>query len=148
MFLERKFSRHDPESRRVQPALCPALPHTDWSRLPEVVYDVLSNLQVLLSARRHYSHVFADFGLSPSDGQHGLEARIELLKAELPQTLGRYERRFRLDEVDVDVDDVGTPHMLLRGALLTEPGSLALRFGVIDRRIFSFEYERSSAAPR
>lgn len=148
MFLERKFSRHDPESRRVEPSLCPALPHADWSRLPEVVYDVLSNLQILLSARRNYSHVFADFGLSPSDGQHGLEARIEVLQSELPQTLARYERRFRLDEVDVDVDDAGTPHMLLRGVLLTQPGSLALRFGVIDRRILSFEYGPAPADPR
>ena len=120
MFLERKFSRRDPDLSRSDPPLCPALPAADWSSLPEVVYDVICNLQLLLAARRGYSHVFADFGLSASNGQQGLDAR--------------------LDEVDVDVDDEGAPSLKLSGALPAAPGLLVFRFGIISRKILSFEY--------
>lgn len=140
MFLERKFSRRDPDLSRSDPPLCPALPAADWSSLPEVVYDVICNLQLLLAARRGYSHVFADFGLSASNGQQGLEARIEALQAELPGMLARYESRYRLDEVDVDVDDEGAPSLKLSGALPAARGLLVFRFGIISRKILSFEY--------
>jgi predicted component of type VI protein secretion system len=141
MFLERKFSRHNPDAPRKDPPLCPVLPDADWSRLPEVVYDVVCNLQLLLASRRGYSHVLPDFGLSPSNGQHGMEARVETLQAELPAMLARYEPRFRLQEADVDVDDAGSSNMKVSGELLSPPGAFSFRFGIISRKILSFEYE-------
>jgi predicted component of type VI protein secretion system len=141
MFLERKFSRQHPDRSRKDPPLCPQLPAADWSRLPELVYDVICNLQLLLGSRRGYSHVLPDFGLSASNGQHGLEARVEALQAELPPMLARYEPRFLLGEVDVEVDDAGAPSMKLSGELPSAPGALTFRFGIISRRILSFEYD-------
>jgi predicted component of type VI protein secretion system len=143
MFLERKFSRQHPDRARKEPPLCPQLPAADWSRLPELVYDVICNVQLLLGSRRGYAHLLPDFGLSASNGQHGLEARVEALQAELPATLARYEPRFRLDEVDVEVDDAGAPSMKLSGALPSAPGTLTFRFGIISRKILSFEYAPS-----
>jgi hypothetical protein len=144
MFLERKFSGHHPDRTRKHPALCPQLPAADWSRLPEPVYDVICNLQLLLASRRGYSHTLPDFGLSASNGQHGLEARVEALQAELPAMMARYEPRFRLAELAVDVDDAGSPSMKLTGTLPTAPGALTFRLGIITRKILSFEYEPST----
>ena len=143
MFLERKFSRQHPDRARKDPPLCPLLPAADWARLPELVYDVICNLQLLLGSRRGYAHLLPDFGLSASNGQHGLEARVEALQAELPATLARYEPRFRLDEIDVEVDDAGAPSMKLSGELPSAPGALTFRFGIISRKILSFDYEPS-----
>ena len=117
------------------------MPDADWSRLPPLVYDVIGNLQLLLGARRGYSHVLPDFGLSPSNGEHGIEARVEVLQAELPGMLARYEPRFRLDEIDVDVDAVGAPEMKVSGELPDGPGALTFHFGIISRKILSFAYE-------
>lgn len=144
MFLERKFSGHPPDRTRKHPALCPQLPAADWSRLPELVYDVICNLQLLLGSRRGYAHTLPDFGLSASNGQHGLEARVEALQAELPAMLARYEPRFRLEELDVEVDDTGAPSMKLSGKLPSAPGELTFRFGIISRKILAFEYEPSA----
>jgi predicted component of type VI protein secretion system len=145
MFLERKFSRPRPDAPHKDPPLCPALPAADWSRLPELVYDVVCNLQLLLASRRGYSHVLPDFGLSASNGQHGIEARVEVLQAQLPAMLARYEPRFRLDEVDVEVDDAGAPQMKVSGELLLAPGAFTFRFGIISRKLLSFDYEPRAA---
>ncbi|HTV23320.1 MAG TPA: GPW/gp25 family protein [Polyangiaceae bacterium] len=141
MFLERKFSRRDPDTSRSDPPLCPAAPAADWSRLPPLVYDVICNLQLLLGARRGYSHVLPDFGLSPSNGEHGIEARVEALQSELPGMLSRYEPRFRLGEIDVDVDEGGAPQLKVSGDLPSGPGALTFHFGIISRKILSFAYE-------
>lgn len=146
MFLERKFSRKRTHAQASDPSLCPVLPDADWSSLPELVYDVVCNLQLLLGARRKYSHVLHDFGLSASDGEHGQEAQLERLSAELPATLARYERRFSLEELDFEVDDEGIGAMKVSGQLPALPGKLVFRFGVVSRKITSLEY--TAFAPR
>jgi hypothetical protein len=140
MFLERKFSRADPDARNHDPALCPVLPAADWSLLPELLYDVICNIQLLLRSRRKYSHVFGDFGLTPSDGKHGREAELELLQAELPLSLARYEPRFRLDELELEVDDRGVGVLKASGELRKLGGRLIFRFGVVSRKIVSLDY--------
>jgi predicted component of type VI protein secretion system len=106
---------------------------------------VICNLQLLLASRRGYSHLLPDFGLSASNGQHGLEARVEVLQAELPALLARYEPRFRLDAIDVDVDDAGAPNLQVSGELVSAPGALTFRFGIISRKILAFEYQPAAA---
>lgn len=145
MFLERKFSRKRTYADAPSPALCPVLPDADWSTLPELVYDVVCNIQLLLKARRKYSHVLSDFGLSASDGEHGQEAQIQRLQAELPATLARYERRFGLDELEFEVDDEGVSAMKVSGRLAALGGRLVFRFGVTSRKISWLEYSPLSA---
>ena len=52
MFRERKFSRMLEGRLRCEPALCPSLDALARSLLPELVYDVVCNLQLLLAAKR------------------------------------------------------------------------------------------------
>ena len=63
------------------------------------------------------------------------------MQSEIPGLLSRYEPRFQFDEIDVDVDDSGAPVMKVTGALPAARGALTFRFGIISRRILSFEYE-------
>lgn len=140
MFLERKFSRQRTGSEGGGPSVCPVLPDADWSALPELVYDVVCNIQLLLASRRRYSHVFADFGLSPSHGGHGQEAQLERLQAELPPTLARYERRFVLEKVAFEVDDAGVGAVKVSGQIPAAAGSLTFQFGLTSRKIAALEF--------
>jgi hypothetical protein len=145
MFLERKFSREQSDARSHDPALCPVLPAADWSLLPELLYDVICNIQLLLKSRRKYTHVFSDFGLTPSDGKHGREAELQLLQAELPLSLARYEPRFRLDVLDFEVDDRGVGTLRATGELQKLGGTVVFRFGVVSRKIVSLDYTPAPA---
>lgn len=140
MFLERKFSRKLTGRLRFEPALCPSLDGLDRSALPELVYDVLCNLQLLLSARRGYDHVLGDFGLSASEGGAGREARVEKLQAEVPETFARYERRFALLRLDFDVDATGETFMKATGRIEQASGGLVFRFGIDNRRIVDLAF--------
>jgi hypothetical protein len=140
MFLERKFSRRGAHGESRGPSVCPGLPQADWSTLPELVYDVVCNIQLLLASRRRYSHVLSDFGLSPSHGEHGQDAQLERLQAELPATLARYERRFVLEEVAFEVDDAGAGAVKVSGQIPAAAGGLTFRFGLTSRKIVSLEF--------
>jgi len=140
MFLERKFSRRRAQSPSEGPSVCPVLPNADWSALPELVYDVICNIQLLLASRRKYSHVLSDFGLSPSHGEQGQEAQLERLQSELPLTLARYERRFLLDKIAFEVDDAGAGLIKVSGELPAAAGTLTFRFGITSRKIIALEF--------
>jgi hypothetical protein len=140
MFLERKFSIQLDARLRFEPALCPALERLDRSALPELVYDVSCNLQLLLLARRGYDHVLGDFGLSASDGGTGHEARVETLQAEVPETFRRYERRFQLERLDFDVDPAGDTFMKATGRIDAAHGTLVFRFGIVSRTIVELAF--------
>lgn len=140
MFLERKFSVELGARLRFDPALCPSLERLDRSALPELVYDVVCNLQLLLAARRGYDHVLGDFGLSASDGAAGREARVEKLQEEVPETFGRYERRFQLARLDFDVDDTGDTFMKATGRIDGACGTLVFRFGIVSRSIVDLAF--------
>lgn len=140
MFLERKFSVALGPRLRFAPALCPSLERLDRSALPELVYDVLCNLQLLLGARRGYDHVLADFGLSASDGATGREARVEKLQAEVPETFARYERRFQLARLEFDVDAAGDTFMKATGRIDGAHGTLEFRFGIVSHGIIDLAF--------
>jgi hypothetical protein len=140
MFLERKFSVELGARLRFEPALCPSLEKLDRSALPELVYDVLCNLQLLLGARRGYDHVLGDFGLSASEGAAGREARVERLQAEVPETFGRYERRFQLARLDFDVDEAGDTFMKATGRIEAAQGTLVFRFGIVSHTIVDLAF--------
>ena len=140
MFLERKFSVELDARLRFDPALCPSLDGLDRSALPELVYDVLCNLQLLLGARRGYDHVLGDFGLSASEGATGREARVEKLQQEVPETLARYERRLSLERLDFDVDDAGDTFMKATGRIDGAQGTLVFRFGIVSRTIIGLAF--------
>jgi hypothetical protein len=145
MFLERKFSSTLGGRQRFEPPVCPGLQGIDRTELPELVYDVVCNLQLLLAARRHYDHVLPDFGLSTSDGQTGLEARVERLQREVPETFARYERRFGLQQLDFDVDDAGDAFMKVTGRVPAARATLVFRFGVVNRKIIELRYQTDPA---
>lgn len=140
MFLERKFTRRRAHGQSDGPSVCPVLPDADWSSLPELVYDVICNIQLLLASRRGYAHVLSDYGLSPSHGEHGQEAQLERLQAELPLTLARYERRFLLQKIAFDVDEEDAGAIKVSGHLPAAAGSLTFRFGVTSRKIVALEF--------
>ncbi len=140
MFLERKFSRVDPESGRARPALCPVLPAADWRCLPALAHEVMVNVQLLLKARRGYDHVFPDYGLTPPEGSTGAEAQVERIQRELPETLARYEPRFRLAELDFEVDDEGRCLLLVTGSIAALSGTFRFTFSAASRRINGLEY--------
>jgi len=139
MFLERKFSRKYARLR-FEPPLSPSLDALDRSALPELVYDVVCNLQLLLAARRGYDHTLMDFGLSASEGGSGREARVERLKLEVPETFARYERRFSLSRLDFDVDEAGETSLVATGRVDAAKGALVFRFGINDRKIAKLEF--------
>ncbi len=139
MFLERHFSVREPNERTSDPPLSPVLPRADWSAFPELVYDVMSNIQLLLKARRGYNHCLPDYGLTPSEGRFGHEDLIERLNVELPRTLARYEPRFVLTETDVE-EHAGAYHLRVSGTIRTLPGEFCFRFGVLSRKIDSLEF--------
>jgi gene 25-like lysozyme len=145
MFLERKFSIALGGRQTFEPPVCPGLQGIDRTALPELVYDVVCNLQLLLAARRHYDHVLPDFGLSTSDGQSGQEARVERLQREVPETFARYERRFALLQLDFDVDDAGDAFMKVTGRVPAAQATLVFRFGVVNRKIVELSYQRNPA---
>lgn len=140
MFLERKFSSKRSEHGACEPPLCPVLPRAEWSALPELVYDVLCNIQLLLKARRGYDHIFPDFGLTPNEGHFGYEAMVERTQIEFPQTLARYEPRFTLDDSDIEVDDDGTYFSRATGTIRGIDGRFSFRFGVLSRKIDALEF--------
>lgn len=140
MFLERKFSSKCSEHGTLKPPLCPVLPRAEWSALPDVVYDVICNIQILLKARRGYDHIFPDFGLTPSEGHFGNEAMIERAQVEFPQTLARYEPRFVLEATDTETDDDGTHFLRASGTIRCVSGRFAFRFGLLNRKIDSLEF--------
>ncbi|MGC4067270.1 MAG: GPW/gp25 family protein [Polyangiaceae bacterium] len=133
MFLERKFARR--AESRFEPRSHLVLPDTDLKLLPELVYDVVSHLQILLSARRNYAHVAADFGFSPIHGRTGLSSQVELLKTEIPRVFNRYEPRFTLAELEAEMDDDGVPFLQATGTISGLVGKLALDIAVTSRRI-------------
>ena len=135
MFLQRKFARNGADAASAEPALCPGLLDVDWSALPEVIHDVVCNLQLLLLARRRYDHVLSDFGLSAESGQSGHAARVECLQQEVPETFARDERRFELTELDFEVDLSGSVSMKAAGRVALAAGVLELHFGVVGRKI-------------
>lgn len=147
MFLERKFSQRSGVSEINDPPLSPVLPHADWSSFPELVYDVLSNIQLLLKARRGYDHILPDYGLSPSEGRFGHEGLIERLSVELPQTLRRYEPRFTLLETDVEETD-GKRFMRATGTIRGLAGRFSFRFGILSRKVDSLDFEPATSEPR
>ena len=57
-------------------------------------------LNPYMSGAEVFRMVLRDFGLSASEGATGREARVEKLQAEVPETLGRYERRFQLARLE------------------------------------------------
>ena len=140
MFLERKFSRTLEGRLRCEPALCPSLDALDRSLLPELVYDVVCNLQLLLAARRGYDHVLGDFGLSAAEGGAGHEERVERMQREVPETFARYERRFQLGRLDFDVDADGQTTMKATGRIALCQGTLVFRFGIISRSIIELQF--------
>jgi hypothetical protein len=145
MFLERKFSIELAGRQRFEPPVCPGLERIDRSTLPELVCDVVCNLQLLLAARRGYDHVLGDFGLSTSDGQSGQEARVERLQSEVPETFARYERRFALLQLDFDVDDAGDAFMKASGRIAAARGNLVFRFGTVNRKIIELRFQPDPA---
>jgi predicted component of type VI protein secretion system len=141
MFLERKFSRKLGARLSFEPPQCQGLEHIDRSALPELVYDIVCNLQLLLAARRRYDHVLADFGLGTSDGQSGQETRVERLQQEVPETFARYERRFGVLQLDFDVADAGDAFMEVSGRVEAARGTLVFRFGVVSRKIVELTFQ-------
>lgn len=140
MFLERKFSQKLGGRLRFEPALSPSLDKLDRSSLPELVYDVVCNLQLILSARRGYDHTLPDFGLSASEGGSGQEARVERLQLEVPETFARYEPRFSLARLDFDVDASGETLLKATGRIDAAAGALLFQFGIISRRISALAF--------
>lgn len=158
MFLERKFAPQAPQAQRS--ALCDVLPEADWAVLPELVYDVLVNIQVLLKARRGYDHILPDYGLTASDGNTGAEAQVERLQRELPETLARYEPRFALKELDFEIEADGKSSVVVTGSILATPagvqapavgapsastprplpGSFRFCFAATSRKILTLDY--------
>jgi predicted component of type VI protein secretion system len=144
MFLRRKFG--DPATRNgFEDACRNVLPRADWSTIPEPICDVVNNLQVLLSARRCYDHIALDFGLSPNEGQTGLAAQIERIQRELPGIMVRYERRFDLSALEVDVDDDGASFMIIKGNVRGLSGTLCISFSLPGRKITRINYAPESS---
>lgn len=139
MFLEKKFA-HRVKSE-FAPRRCAVLPTADWSLLPELIYDVISHLQILLLARRNYDHVASDFGFLPIHGRTGLNAQLEQLKAEIPRVFSRYERRFALASLEAEVDDDGVPYLRGSGSIRGLKGSLHLSISVKTRKIIEVDFE-------
>lgn len=146
MFLERTFSTHGPTHRTAEPPLSPVLPRADWSAFPELVYDVMSNIQLLLKARRGYDHVLPDYGLTPNEGRFSHEGLIERLNLELPQTLARYEPRFTLVETDIEEHD-GAHCMRATGSICGVPGKFSFRFSILSRKLDCLDFEPETRAP-
>lgn len=144
MFLERNFSTYDPATRTTEPPLSPVLPRADWAAFPQLVYDVMSNIQLLLKARRGYDHVLPDYGLTASEGRFGHDDLIERLNVELPQTLARYEPRFSLVETDFE-EHAGAQYMRVSGTIRGVPGRFSLRFAILGRKIDRLDFEPETA---
>lgn len=140
MFLERKFAtqRRGPllQARRSR-----VLPNADWSQMPPTIHDIVANIQILLQARRGYDHVFPDFGLSPVNGWHNVPEALERLNIELPETLGRYEPRFVMQELDFDVTDEGLNLIVVSGTVKTDGSLLHFTFEAERRRIVRVDYQ-------
>src|SRR5690606_344165 len=140
MFLERKFATQRrgpaPQARHSR-----VLPNADWSRVPPTIHDIVSNIQILLQARRGYDHVFPDFGLSPVNGWHNVPEALERLNIELPETLARYEPRFVMHKLDFDVTDEGLNLIVVSGTVRDDGGLLHFTFEAERRRIVRVDHQ-------
>jgi predicted component of type VI protein secretion system len=139
MFLEKKFAFRG--KSEFTPRRCVVLPAADFCLLPEVVYDVISNLQILLLARRNYDHVALDFGFFPIHGRTGLSDQLERLQKEIPDVFARYERRFTLATLEAEVDDDGLPYLLGAGSIRGQKGALSFSISIKTRKITRVEFE-------
>jgi predicted component of type VI protein secretion system len=117
------------------------LPKQDWRGLPAVVYDVMSNIQLLLKARRGYHHLFPDYGLTPVEGCFGEENLLERLLVELPLVLSRYEPRFELLATDPESDEEGRLLLRATGTIRDLPGTFSFTFGVVRRKVLSVQFD-------
>lgn len=140
MFLVRKFAPNPADMKTPWPP-SRVLPKAAWKDLPDAALDVFSNIQVLLGTRRNFSHVFPNFGLSPSDGLTSAEVHVAQLSRELPETLGAYERRFQMSSLEFDVGDDGVMYAAVCGTITKIPGTFTFRFFVVAKKIFSIEFE-------
>lgn len=141
MFLERKFAQH-PASTALSREV---LPHVDWTQVPSLVYDVVSNVQRLLRARRGFDHLFPDFGITPLNGWLSSSQAVDQLNLEVPQTLRRYEPRLEVHTTDFDVSDDGTNLFIINGLLTPTERKLRIFFEVESRVIVRVDYDGSRA---
>lgn len=148
VFLERKFAARDEKTGGYEPASAPVLPRQDWTALPALVYDVVSNIQLVLKARRGYHHVLPDYGLTPVEGCFSGEGLLERVLFELPTALLRYEPRFTLLSTDVETDDAGQLTVRVAGTIRGLSGSLHFTFGVVGRKILGVEFHPEKSGPR
>jgi predicted component of type VI protein secretion system len=142
MFLERKFAS---PTRPGAAHRKDVLPNADWSQVPSLVYDVVSNVQRLLRARRGFDHLFPDFGITPLNGWLSSNQAVDQLNREVPETLRRYEPRLRLDKMDFDVSDDGTNLFIIHGSLVRTERKLLISFEIDSRRIVHVDYDGSTA---
>jgi phage baseplate assembly protein W len=89
MFLHRMFLREKPIS---------------------TLDDVVRNVRYILDTKRGAGHFLSDFGLTET-GYRTPEETIVALRAEITETLSRYERRLTIDEVEEVYDDDGRMHL-------------------------------------
>lgn len=142
MFLERKFAPTTASTTRRHEVL----PDADWSQVPPLVYDVVTNVQRLVRARRGFDHLFPDFGVTPLDGWLSSSQAIDQLNREVPQTLNRYEPRLQLHTTDFDVSDDGTNLFIINGSLMLTGRNLRISFEVESRTIVRVDYDGACAA--
>lgn len=142
MFLERKFAPTAASTTRRREVL----PDADWSQVPPLVYDVVTNVQRLVRARRGFDHLFPDFGVTPLDGWLSSSQAIDQLNREVPQTLNRYEPRLQLHTTDFDVSDDGTNLFIINGSLMLTGRNLRISFEVESRTIVRVDYDGACAA--
>lgn len=141
VFLARKFSPKA-GSKAGEPWGVPLLPSARWEDLPELAKDVFSNIQVLLTTRRGFGHIFPGFGLSPSDGLTSREIHVEQISKELPETLARYERRFTPSDIAFDVDERGEMYATVSGTIGAIKGEFQFRFGVANKRVVRIDFKQ------
>ncbi len=140
MFLERKFVL-DAAGPPAQSRFGSVLPNADWSYVPPTIHDIVNNIQILLRARRGYDHIFKDFGLSPITGWHNVPEVLERLNVELPETLSRYEPRFVMAKLDLDVTDDGLKLMVLCGVTKDDGSLLRITFEAERRHVVRVDYQ-------
>lgn len=139
MFLERKFVTGG--GPLAQSRLGSVLPNADWSLVPPTIHDIVNNIQILLRSRRGYDHIFRDFGLSPVTGWHNVPEALERLNVELPETLCRYEPRFVMAKLELDVTDEGLKLMVLSGLIKDEGSLLRLIFEAERRHVVQVDFQ-------
>jgi len=105
--------------------------------------DIKRNLGYIFSAKRDGSAYFPDFGLS--EPTHAtLEMALANYAKELRQTIGRYEPRVVVDEIDEIYADDGQVSLQV-GLLLRQTGE---RFALnVEPRMKDVQWQGANAVP-